>query len=131
MMAAVTFFLVHNDTGMYYAGRDYTKPKWTKNIQKAQGYHDIKCLENMARRLGNVKRVTVREADATMGLTNLQRDAMAYQEAKTFLRDLGNVKDRLTPQELRTLKGQALSGDVNGATKGLARLLAQKDGRAW
>lgn len=129
MMPAVTFFLVNQDTGMYYAGRDYTKPKWTKNIQRAQGYHDIKYLDNMAKRLGNVKRVTVKEADATMGLTNLQRDAMAYQEAKTFLRDLGNVKDRLTPQELRTLKGQALSGDVNGATKGLAKLLAQKDGR--
>lgn len=130
MMAAVRFCLVDTVTGLYYAGRDYIgRPKWTADRDKAQGYHDIKYLDNMAKRLGNVKRVTVKEADATMGLTNLQRDAMAYQEAKTFLRDLGNVKDLLTPQELRTLKGQALSGDVNGATKGLAKLLAQKDGR--
>lgn len=56
-------------------------------------------------------------------MTNLQKDAMAYSAAHQFLNDLRMYRDKLTPQELRTLKGQALSGDVHGATKGLAKLL--------
>lgn len=56
-------------------------------------------------------------------MTNLQKDAMAYSAAYQFLNELRLYRDRLSPQEFRTLKGQALSGDVQGATKGLAELL--------
>lgn len=56
-------------------------------------------------------------------MTNLQKDAMAYAKAYQFLKDLRLYNDRLTPQQIKTLKGQALSGDITGATKGLATLL--------
>lgn len=56
-------------------------------------------------------------------MTNLQKDAMAYSQAKAFLDEMRNHRDILTTQEMRTLKGQALSGDINGAEKGLAKLL--------
>ena len=36
-------------------------------------------------------------------------------------------KERLTPQQYRTIRGQVLAGDGDGALKGLRRLL--KDGR--
>lgn len=32
-------------------------------------------------------------------------------------------RDRLTPQQYRTLKGQVLAGDADGALKGLRKLL--------
>lgn len=32
-------------------------------------------------------------------------------------------KDRLTPQQYRTLRGQVLAGDGDGALKGLRKLL--------
>lgn len=32
-------------------------------------------------------------------------------------------RDRLTPQQYRTLKGQVLAGDADGALKGLRSLL--------
>lgn len=34
-------------------------------------------------------------------------------------------KDRLTPQEYRTLRGQVLAGDGDGALKGLRRILSR------
>jgi len=33
----------------------------------------------------------------------------------------------LTRQQIKTLRGQALSGDVDGAMKGLAKILAGKE----
>lgn len=32
-------------------------------------------------------------------------------------------KNSLTPQQIRTLKGQCRAGDINGAMKGLHRIL--------
>lgn len=32
-------------------------------------------------------------------------------------------KNNLTPQQIRTLKGQCRAGDINGAMKGLHRIL--------
>lgn len=58
-------------------------------------------------------------------MTNLQKDAMAYAQAKAFLDEMKNHRDVLTTQQMRTLKGQALSGDINGATKGLERLVME------
>lgn len=36
-------------------------------------------------------------------------------------------KDRLTAQQYRTIRGQVLAGDPDGALKGLRRLLSQKN----
>ena len=58
-------------------------------------------------------------------MTNLQKDAMAYSQAKAFLDEVRSHRDILTTQQMRTLKGQALSGDINGATKGLAKLVSE------
>lgn len=58
-------------------------------------------------------------------MTNLQKDAMAYAQAKAFLDEMKNHRDVLTTQQMRTLKGQALSGDINGAAKGLAKLVSE------
>ena len=34
-------------------------------------------------------------------------------------------RDRLTPQQYRTLRGQVLAGDGDGALKGLRRILSR------
>ena len=47
-------------------------------------------------------------------------------ETKVFLKRLKIFKKVLTSQERNTLKGQALSGDLAGAQKGLDKLLKQK-----
>lgn len=38
-------------------------------------------------------------------------------------------RDKLTRQQFRTLKGQVLAGDTTGATKGLQKLLKQREAR--
>lgn len=44
---------------------------------------------------------------------------------KRFLRQL---KDQgLTRQQIKTLRGQALAGDIDGAIKGLERILGRKE----
>lgn len=58
--------------------------------------------------------------------TTLQRDAMAWAQAKPFLDELRRYHNVLTIQQLRTIRGQALSGDVRGARKGLVRLLEER-----
>ena len=49
------------------------------------------------------------------------------------LRELKLCRRYLTPQQYRTLKGQALHGDVAGAEKGLQRLLRKdkNEVRTW
>lgn len=49
-----------------------------------------------------------------------------YQAAKPFLDRLNSVRRELGREVYLTLKGQALSGDIDGAVKGLARILANK-----
>jgi len=47
------------------------------------------------------------------------------QDIKRFLRRL---KDQgLTRQQIKTLRGQALAGDIDGAIKGLERILGRKE----
>ena len=43
-----------------------------------------------------------------------------------FMHRLKLCRRYLTPQEYRTLKGQAVRGDVAGAEKGLQRLLQRR-----
>lgn len=40
-----------------------------------------------------------------------------------FMKKLKNSRPNLTKQQYRTIKGQALSGDIDGAEKGLNSLL--------
>ena len=47
-------------------------------------------------------------------------------EQCAFVRSLSTHRAKLTAQELRTLKGQALSGDLEGAAKGLNKCIAAK-----
>jgi hypothetical protein len=51
-------------------------------------------------------------------------------ETKVFLKRLKIFKKVLTVQERKTLQGQALSGDLAGAQKGLDKLLKQKTNQA-
>ena len=137
-MGAVRFYLQDVETGMYYTGfrksvsiygNGGIQPKWTSNITEAFGYMRVGPMERMMKRLSrNLRVITVKDGSA---VTNFQKDILAYQQARSFLKELNQYRDTLKIQEMRTLKGQALSGDVNGATKGLAKLLAQKGGRAW
>ena len=50
---------------------------------------------------------------------------MNTRETRHFLRVLKLFKDDLTPQQVSTLKGQALNGDLTGAQKGLTTLVAK------
>ena len=47
------------------------------------------------------------------------------QDIKRFLRRLKGCS--LTRQQIKTLRGQAMAGDVDGAIKGLERLLRRKE----
>lgn len=51
----------------------------------------------------------------------------AYRAAKPFLDTLRGYTHALTRQQLRTLKGQALAGDLDGAMKGLRNLIYRKE----
>ena len=51
-------------------------------------------------------------------------DAGRFLRAHKVLTDLRNkyLRHRITPQQYKTLRGQAISGDIDGAVKGLAKL---------
>ena len=55
-----------------------------------------------------------------------QRDVVRYVNANSFLMELKRHYKRLTNQELKTLRGQALAGDVDGAIKGLHKILDRR-----
>lgn len=54
---------------------------------------------------------------------------MADMDTVKFLRDLKRYKDVLPKQTMKTLKGQALSDDLEGAKKGLGIVLRRRAGR--
>jgi len=47
-----------------------------------------------------------------------------YQEIYIFIKILKSQTGKLTKQQLHTLKGQALAGDLVGAKKGLSKLIS-------
>ena len=49
-----------------------------------------------------------------------------YSETSIFLKELKNCKPRLTVQQYRTIKGQALKGNVIDARKGLQKVLKRR-----
>ena len=44
----------------------------------------------------------------------------------SFLRELRKYKDHLTRQQFKTLRGQVLNGDSEGAKKGLKKILNRR-----
>lgn len=48
-------------------------------------------------------------------------------ETSLFVRELKECGVELTPQQIRTIRGQALCGDIEGAKKGLDKILRQKE----
>lgn len=57
-----------------------------------------------------------------------RREAQRYLDAKPVLEEMRQYRRYLTLQEMRTFKGQALAGDVDGAMIGLQRLLGARVG---
>lgn len=42
---------------------------------------------------------------------------------QSFIKELKTHKGNLSPQQYRTIRGQAIAGDIDGANKGLRKLL--------
>lgn len=49
-------------------------------------------------------------------------------ELERFMKTLKANKENMTRQQFRTIKGQALAGDIKGAEKGLYKLLERRCG---
>ena len=54
------------------------------------------------------------------------RSRVDYALAKTFITVLKYNKRSISEQQFRTLKGAALAGDIEGAYRGLYRILQNK-----
>ena len=52
-----------------------------------------------------------------------------YTRANAFLRRLRNYIGVLSPHEIETLRGQALTGELEAAENGLLTVLRRRDGR--
>ena len=50
----------------------------------------------------------------------------AVMSAAEFVRGLGSYRKQISKPQLKTLRGQALAGDVDGAMRGLRRVLSNK-----
>ena len=61
---------------------------------------------------------------------NVAEDAGRYLRAHRLLTEIRKkyLAGRITFQEYRTVRGQAVAGDVDGAMKGLARIEGRRDG---
>lgn len=57
-------------------------------------------------------------------------DAVRDEHTQTFLKILGRYRNTLTRQQLKTLRGQALAGDTQGAMRGLKTILARRESSA-
>jgi len=57
-------------------------------------------------------------------------EATRYLAAHKFLEMLKRHDGEITRQEYKTLRGQAIAGDIEGATKGLDQILYGRNGRA-
>lgn len=51
----------------------------------------------------------------------------AYAAADDFIRRLRQYRGRLSREQLKTLRGLALKGDIDGAVKGLGKILKRED----
>ena len=57
-------------------------------------------------------------------MNNAQK-AMAYLKANNFIQSLKRNIRYLSFQEYQTLRGQAIKGDIEGAQKGLIKILTR------
>lgn len=70
-----------------------------------------------------------RKVDPTAENTyTVRQDAQRYLRAHTFLSELKRARPYITREQLLTLRGQALNGDVDGAVKGLAKIMGRNLG---
>lgn len=51
-------------------------------------------------------------------------------ETQEFFKYFKRARPKLTKQQWKTIRGQALSGDINGAVKGLIKILKRR-GVSW
>jgi len=58
----------------------------------------------------------------------VREEASRYLQARAFLRDLKAAAPYIDRQQVLTLRGQALNGDLDGAIKGLAKIMGRKIG---
>ena len=60
--------------------------------------------------------------------SDVREDASRYLRARLILNDLRekHMAGKITWQQYSTMRGQALGGDVDGAVKGLARVLRER-----
>ena len=66
--------------------------------------------------------------DDKNGLVNRDdRRRDAYAQAEPALKMLRKHRTQLSTQEYKTLKGSALSGDVDGAIRGLKTIMERKE----
>lgn len=52
---------------------------------------------------------------------------MVNIELYKFIKNLSKHRDKLTKQQLKTIRGQALAGDLTGARKGLNHLINRSE----
>ena len=75
----------------------------------------------------NVRKLRTAERDERDAL-DVRLDASRYLKARLILNDLRDKmrSGNISWQQYSTLRGQALAGDVDGAVKGLAKVLRQR-----
>lgn len=56
----------------------------------------------------------------------ISEEASRYLRARPFLRDLKAAAPYIDRQQVQTLRGQALNGDLDGSIKGLAKLMGRR-----
>lgn len=54
----------------------------------------------------------------------------AYAAADSFIKSLRQYRGRLSREQIKTLRGQALKGDIDGAMRGLGKMLLKGDNDA-
>lgn len=75
----------------------------------------------------NVRKRRLAEMEARDAM-DVREDASRYLRARLILCDLRDklMSGKITWQQYSTMRGQALAGDVDGAVRGLARVLRER-----
>ena len=75
----------------------------------------------------NVRKLRTAERDERDAL-DVRSDASRYLRARLILNDLKEkyTQGKINWHQYSTMRGQALAGDIDGAVKGLARVLRER-----
>ena len=75
----------------------------------------------------NVRKRKIAEMEARE-VMDVREDASRYLRARLILSDLREkyAQGKINWHQYSTMRGQALAGDIDGAVKGLARVLREK-----